>query len=105
MRAIDFKSTIEIAEALKDTPASELREMIVSMAALEPLFTAPQIAAREGVKVRDVRKAMNAGEFVHPLLGPGFFCRGPNSKKVAASAVNRWRAGFFKKVAKPGRKK
>lgn len=100
--ALNFQSPEQIVEGLKDTPRSELIEIIVSALTLEPLFSAAQVAKREGMNVRDVREEMKAGKMVHPLLGPGYFCRSPNSKKVAASAVNAWRRRFFVKVAMSG---
>lgn len=102
---MNFQSPEDIADTLKDTPASELREIIVSMVTLEPLFSAAQIAKREGMNVRDVRKAITSGAMVHPVLGAGYFSRGDNSKKVAASAVNAWRRRFFVAVDENGQPK
>lgn len=88
-----MRSPEEIVAALEETPRDELLQIIHSMWALEPLFSAKEIAARSGIPVRDVRRAINAGE-----IGGGFFCRGANSKKVPASAANAWRQRFFVKV-------
>lgn len=93
------ESTEAIRAALAGKTQRELCDMIVSLRCLEPLFTAPQIAAREGMNVRDVRKAMRSGEMVHPVWGPGYICRGTNSKKVTASQVNAWRQSFFVSVS------
>lgn len=95
VKGIDFTALDEIAKALKDTPRRELVEIIVSMTALEPLVTAAQIAAREGVNPRVVRAEMKAGKMPHPLWGPGYVCHGSNSKKVPVSAANAWRRSFF----------
>lgn len=101
-KGLDFQSPEQIVAALKDTPPNELREIIVSMATLEPQFSAPQVAARLGMSRRDVTRAMKAGEMVHPVFGPGYFCRGTNSKKVAASQVNAYARQFFVKVDESG---
>jgi hypothetical protein len=90
-----FQPPNDLMAELEGKSRIELCEIIVSLLSLEPLFTAQQIALRSGMNVRDVRKAINAGK-----IGGGFFCRGPNSKKVAASAVNAWRQSFF--VSVPG---
>jgi len=71
-------------------------EIIVSLRTVEPLFSAQQVALRSKMNVRDVRKAINEGK-----LGGGFFCWGPNSKKVSASGVNAWRQSFFVSVSPP----
>lgn len=102
MKGLDFSSPEQIMAALKHTPPQELREIIVSMATLEPEFSATQIAARVKMNVRDVRRAMRAGEMPHPIFGAGYFCRGTNSKKVAASQVNAWRRSFFVQVDRNG---
>lgn len=97
--ALQVHSPENIAGEMQGKSPAELCELIVSLLYLEPLFSAAQIAKREGMNVRDVRRAMRSGAMPHPILGPGYFCRGVNSKKVGASAVNAWRRQFFVSVS------
>lgn len=87
------KSRPEIEALCEGRGRAELVAAICSLATLEPLVSAPEIARAERMSVRDVRRAINAGE-----LGGGFFCRGGNSKKVTVSAANEWRSRTFVRV-------
>jgi hypothetical protein len=93
------KTRQQIADQLRDRGHEDLVDVIFSMAAVQELFTAPEIAKRSRINVRDVRKDMKAGKFVDPIFGAGFFVRGGNSKKVTAGAVQYWRRTFFVPVA------
>lgn len=89
------KTRQQIAGALRDLNHEELVDVVFSLAAVQELFTAPEIAKRSHVGVRDVRKDMRAGKFVDPVFGAGYFARGGNSKKVTTGAVQHWRRSFF----------
>ena len=87
------KTREEIAKTLKDVPRSELIEMVVSMATLEPWFKPSEIARARRTPVRTVREALKAGK-----LGGGYYRRAGNSMLASASGVAAWDASFFVSV-------
>lgn len=103
MPTLAGKTRQQIATAFREHGHDELIDVIFSLTAVQELFTAPEIAKRSRINVRDVRKDMKKGKFVDPIFGAGFFLRGGNSKKVTAGAVQAWRRSFFVPVAVNGR--
>lgn len=89
----------EIERALAGKSREELLDLIYRLVTFEPLLTARQIANTCHVAKRDVLREITQGKFVDPVLGPGFFTRGGNSKKVTISAANAWRASYFVPVS------
>jgi hypothetical protein len=93
------KTRQQIDAALTRHGREELINVIFSLVTVQELLTAPEIARRSRVNVRDVRKDMKNGKFVDPIFGAGFYVRGGNSKKVTTGAVQGWRRSFFMPVA------
>jgi hypothetical protein len=91
------KTREDFTAALADTPRSELVELLFRATTLEPLLTAREIAEASHVDKADVIAAMKAGQFVDPVLGPGFFCRHDklSRMRVTVAAAVAWRRRWF----------
>jgi hypothetical protein len=86
---LSAKNREEIARALASKTRDELIDIIVSLAVVEPHFTAAEIASRSGMTKRTVLADIHAGRF-----GGEYFKRSPNQITVSASGVNEWRRSF-----------
>src|SRR5206468_6850316 len=90
----------KVRALLAGKPWTEFVKLVVSLAGLERLLTARQIAEASGVAKRHVPADMKAGPFVDPIFGAGFFCRAPNSLRVNASAATARRQAFAREHAR-----
>jgi hypothetical protein len=90
---------VKESEENMQQPVSRGEKLNLFSMTFEQLTTAREIASASGVSKRQVLREMNDGKFVDPVLGPGFYMRGRNSKKVTVSAADAWQDEVTRRAA------